>query len=300
MTNPRSAPNVEMIPIEQITVLNPRVRNKQIFQEIVANIGEIGLKRPISVAKRECRDSIRYELACGQGRLEAYKALGQNEIPALVVDADTEDCLIMSLVENCARVHHRPIDLLHDIQGLKQRGHKDTQIARKTGLSVDYVRNIIHLIENGEDRLLRSVESGQMPVSVAAKIADSDDAGVQNALQEAYEGNLLRGRRLANAKRLIEQRRTQGKGLRRNSLKRDTKNPLSPAALLRAYRQDADRKRLLVRKAEATRDRLTFVTEALRKLLQDDHFITLLRAEGLDTMPHPLAGRLQTEALVSP
>jgi hypothetical protein len=37
-----------------------------------------------------------------------------SEIPALVIAADAEDCLIMSPVENFAR---RAIDLLHDIEG---------------------------------------------------------------------------------------------------------------------------------------------------------------------------------------
>ena len=115
--------DVEMIPVDLITVINPRVRNKRIFNEIVENIAEIGLKRPITVTRREDPDGPRYHLVCGQGRLEAYKALGQSEIPAIVVVADTEDCMVMSLVENLARRQHRAIDLLHDIQGLKQRGY---------------------------------------------------------------------------------------------------------------------------------------------------------------------------------
>lgn len=39
----------------------------------------------------------------GQGRLEAYIANNQTEIPAIVIDADEEETLIMSLVENIAR-----------------------------------------------------------------------------------------------------------------------------------------------------------------------------------------------------
>jgi ParB family chromosome partitioning protein len=54
-----------------------------------------------------------------------------------------------------------------------------------------------------------------------------------------------------------------------------------------------DRKRLLIRKAEATRNRLIFVTEAVRKLLGDESFVTLMRAEGLDTLPRNLATRIQ-------
>ena len=50
---------------------------------------------------------------------------------------------------------------------------------------------------------------------------------------------------------------------------------------------------LLIRKAGATRDRLVFVTEALRRLLADESFVNLLRAEGLDTLPRNLAARMQ-------
>ncbi len=180
-----SIPAVEMIPIDRITVVNPRVRNKRIFKEITANIAEIGLKRPITVKRRSSPDGPHYELVCGQGRLEAYGALGQREIPAIVIEADREDCLVMSLVENCARRAHRAIDLLHDIAGLKQRGYTESEIARKTGLSYEYVRGVIRLLEQGEHRLLRAVESGQLPVSVAIDIAEADDVGVQRALQQA-------------------------------------------------------------------------------------------------------------------
>jgi ParB family transcriptional regulator, chromosome partitioning protein len=291
---PRPIPAVEMIPIGLVAVVNPRVRSKRIFKEIVANIAELGLKRPVTVARREHPNGPRYQLVCGQGRLEAYRALGQREIPALIVDADAEDCLVMSLVENCARRHHRAIDLLHDIEGLKQRGYSQAEIARKTDLTVEYVRGVIRLLEKGEHRLLRAVECGQIPVSMAVEIAEADDVGVQRALQQAYEKNLLRGRKLLIAKRVIEQRQRRGKGLRTTGLRRE--NTLSSDALLRAYRQETDKKRLLIRKADTTRDRLVFVTEALRKLLADEYFVTLLRAEGLDTLPRPLADRFQASS----
>ncbi len=113
---------VEIIPVERIDVINPRARNKKIFKEIVSNIAELGLKRPITVTRRDDAEGPRYALVCGQGRLEAYQALGQQQIPAIVVEANTEDCMVMSLVENLARRQHRAIDLLHDIEGLKRRG----------------------------------------------------------------------------------------------------------------------------------------------------------------------------------
>jgi ParB family chromosome partitioning protein len=293
MTKPKQAEAVEMISIDRITVINPRVRNKKIFKQITSNIAELGLKRPITVTRREDTDGPRYDLICGQGRLEAYQVLGQREIPALVVEADTEDCLVMSLVENLARRQHRAIDLLHDIEGLKRRGYSDAAIARKTDLTTEYVKGVIRLLEKSEHRLLRAVEAGQIPVSIAVDIAAADDEDVQIILQQAYEKKLLRGHKLIAARRLIEQRRRRGKGIKISGNGQRRERALSSNALVRAYREDVDRKRLLIKKAGTTRDRLIFVTEAVRKLLVDENFVTLLRAEGLDTLPRNLAERMQ-------
>lgn len=280
----------ELIPVDQISVVNPRVRNRKVFDEIVESIAELGLKRPITVARRDQTDGPHYELVCGQGRLEAYRELGQENIPALVIEASSEDCLVMSLVENLARRQHRAIDLLRDIEGLKRRGYRETEIARKTQLSLKYVRGVVRLLENREHRLLRAVESGQIPVSVAVDIAEADDAAMQDVLQQAYESNLLRGAKLMAAKRLVEARQKRGKGHRTTD--GYYKRPLSVESLLRTYQDDVDKKQILVRKAAVARDQIMFVTEALRKLLADENFVTLLRAEGLETIPQNIAERL--------
>jgi ParB family chromosome partitioning protein len=63
---------------------------------------------------------------------------------------------------------------------------------------------------------------------------------------------------------------------------------MSSDALVRAYEREADRQRLMIKKAEVTQNRLLFVVEAMRQLLADENFVTLLRAEGLATIPRPL------------
>jgi ParB family chromosome partitioning protein len=291
MMRAEPTPTIEQIPISQIEVVNPRVRNKRVFKGIVDNIAQLGLKRPITVARRSEPGGLRYDLVCGQGRLEAFKALKQASIPAIVVAADSEDCLVMSLVENLARRQHSAADLLHDIQGLKRRGYDDVDIASKTGLSVEYVHAVIRLIETGEHRLLRAVEAGHLPVSVAIEIVDSSDAEMQRVLHEAYERKVLRGAKLTLVKKLIAQRQRRGKGTDSANRKR----PLSVERLLRTYRDDADKKQAMVRKADITRGRLTFAVEALRTLLADDHFVSLLRAEGLETIPTNIGARLTGE-----
>jgi ParB family chromosome partitioning protein len=41
--------DVRMIPVGQITILNPRTRNKRIFRELITSIKRLGLKKPITV-----------------------------------------------------------------------------------------------------------------------------------------------------------------------------------------------------------------------------------------------------------
>ena len=252
--NALPAQRVELIPVEQITVLNPRMRNKRNFKEIVDNIARIGLKRPITVTRRAEADGPYYDLVCGQGRLEAYIALGQAEVPAIVVAADREDCLVASLVENCARRQHKALDLLQDIRGMQERGYSLADIARKTGLTYEYVSGVSRLIEKGEQRLLRSVESGIIPLSVAVDIAEAPDQDVRAALTSAYERGLLKGRRLLLARKIIETRRRRGKGLRASAAR--ARESLSADALVKAYQEDAERKRSLIQRAPSdTRSR---------------------------------------------
>jgi len=293
VTSALPAQRVEMIPIERITILNPRVRSQKNFKEIVDNIAQLGLKKPITVTRRAEAGGPFYDLVCGQGRLEAYKILGQAEVPALVVTADPEDCLVASLVENCARRHHRAIDLLHDIHGMRERGYSLSEIARKTGLSLEYVSGVARLFERGEQRLLQSVENGTIPVSVAVEIAEADDHEVQTALSNAYERGLLKGRKLLAAKKLVDIRRRRGKEFSKNSNNKHRER-VSAEVLVKAYQESADRKRAMIRRNESTRTRLLVITEALRRLSRDEQFLAILEDENLATMPENIAARLRS------
>lgn len=288
----RPAQRVEMIPIDRITIVNPRLRSKKIFKGIVENIAEIGLKRPITVTSRQGADGPLYDLVCGQGRLEAFRELGQSEVPALIVSADTEDCMVASLVENCARRQHQAVDLLQDIVGMRERGYSDNEIAEKTGLSANYVWSVGKLLARGERRLVAAVEAGYLPISVALEICEADDQGVQAALHKAYEDKLLRGRALIAARRLVEVRKRSGKAAKLNRLV-EKGGAATPEDLVKAFQEDTERKRLMIRKTEATRNRLVFIVEALSQLSNDESFIALLEDEGVADMPNRLAERIQ-------
>ena len=42
---------IKVISVKDIHIMNPRVRNHKVFQNIVDNIAAVGLKRPITVTK---------------------------------------------------------------------------------------------------------------------------------------------------------------------------------------------------------------------------------------------------------
>ena len=284
---------VQMIPIDQINVLNPRSRNKIVFQSIVSNISNLGLKRPITVAHRtEPADGKLYDLVCGQGRLEAFAALGQAEIPAIVKEVSKEECFLMSLVENIARRQLRPLELLREISSLKSRGYSTTEIAHKIDVHKSYVTGICHLLKDGEERLISAVETGRIPLSVAMQIANTDEDGIQRALCQAYEDKTLRGRKLLAVRRIIETRTANGKSPK-PGVRRKVDRLQSAEGLVRVYRQEADRQKLLIKKSQLTEHRLLLILSALKNLFRDENFVTLLRAEGLDTIPAPLADKIQ-------
>jgi len=293
MNELRQPGEVRMIPIDRVEVLNPRERNGKVFDEIVENIKTIGLKKPITVTPRAAPDGgERYMLVCGEGRLKAFRSLGETTIPAIVVHVSDDDAFLMSLAENIARRQCRSLELLAGIRQLHEQGYTPKVIADKTGLTQQYVQGILTLLQQGEERLLVAVEKGSIPLNAALTIvgAGDDDKAIQAALQEAYESGKLRGKQLMDARRVIERRAALGRTTA-HRMPRNTSD-VSTSSLIRTYQNEVERQRAMVRKAEFAQQRLLFVVGALRQLFADENFVNLLRAEDLATLPKYLSERV--------
>jgi len=292
-----ATPEIRMVPIDLIELLNPRERNDRIFQSIVNSIQAVGLKKPVTVTPRFAPGRPeKYLLVCGEGRLKAFRSLGQQVIPALVVAVSDEDALLMGLAENIARRPSRPFELLAGIERLQTSGYSKKEISEKTGLSEEYVRSILHLLQQGEERLLAAVEQGRLSLSVALKIAAAgeDHLAVQTALHAAYEAGELRGKQLTVARHIATRRKHGGRALTRGGAHKQEyeKRPVSPTSIIRSYQTEVERQRRMVKKSDFAHQRLVFIVAALRQLLADENFYNLLRAEQLDTMPGYLADRV--------
>ena len=281
---------VEMIPVGQIRIVNPRNRNRAVWLGIVANIRSVGLKKPILVSMREsCDDEGHlFDLVCGQGRLEAFRELGEKLIPAVVTDASEPDRHLMSLVENIARRPPSQKSIYYEVRRLREMGYESIAIAKKLGLDRTYIAGVLHLVEHGEANLIEEVEAGKLPITVAIEIANGNDDGVQRALSDGYASGEFRGPKLKAIRRLIEKRA----GSRENNRHPSSHKPLTGAALVKLYKQRVQEQQKLVAKADHAKERLLVIASAMRDLFADEDFRTVLRAEKLIDMPEQLRARI--------
>jgi len=284
---------VKMIPIEKIRILNPRQRDKKKFEVIVQSIRKQGLKKPIQVSLRAAdeNEGEGYDLVCGQGRVEAFLTLGFKEIPAIVVQISKEDRLLRSLVENMARRLPSPMELIDEIQRLKAQGYNQSEIARKLDITREIIIGLTALKKAGEERLLDAALTGKIPLGVAMDIAKTDGVENQRALLKAYEEKEYNQAQIRDIKRYMDQRRFLGKK-RGSGGEGSRKNRPSAENMIKVYKRESEKRKGLVRKAHHCEEQLVFVVGAFGKLMADEHFITLLRAESLATMPKVLAERV--------
>jgi ParB family chromosome partitioning protein len=283
---------VKLIPIAEIRILNPRYRDKRKFAVIVRSILNLGLKKPIQVSRRgkDEPEGAGYDLVCGQGRLEAFKALGFSEIPAIIVEVTKEERLLRSLVENMARRFQNSLALIKEINRLKAQGHSNVQIGKKLDITDVTVGGYLALSKAGEERLLDAAISGRIPLTVAMDIAKADTLELQRSLLKAYETNQLNYLSIRKVKRLMDQRRFIGKKLGPRTGPQRSRT--SVESLVSAYRRESNKQRLMVKKARVCDAKLVFIVSAFHRLLADENFVTLLRAEGVSTMPKYLRDKI--------
>lgn len=288
---------VQLIPIDRIRILNPRHRDQRKFVRIVQSIQNQGLKKPIKVCVRTMKGSEEpgYDLVCGQGRIEAFQALGHQEIPAVVVEASREDQLLMSLIENMARRFPSTMDLIREIERLAEVGYSNVAIGKKLDISDVMVGGLISLKNAGEERLLDAALKSKIPLGVAIEISKTDSAEAQRELLKAYEGGQLNQTAIRTVRRIVDQRRFLGKKLRVAVHPKDRNRTKTADGLVNAFRKETQRQKVMIKKAKLCEARLLFLVTGFSRLMVDENFINLLKAEGLGMMPKCLGDQIQTD-----
>lgn len=276
---PFSDRRYEEVPIELIKVINSRDRDSDQFKMNVTSISELGLMKPIRVNDKFLEKSGYYELICGEGRLLAHKELGKSRVMAEVVTCSRKDAYLQSLVENIARTKPGTMDFAREIKRLHDEGWEYAKIASIACKSVEYIRQYIRLIEQGEERLIHGVEQGIFPITFALQVSLTENSQLQHLLMDAFDQGIVTTANFAQARKLIthqanigRKRAASNKGYTVDQLKQD---------IAEATKQKAN----YVKQAEHKENRFLTLLSGINGLWRDDEIRRLLTEEGLDKRP---------------
>lgn len=274
--------DIRMVPMDQIRLVNPRDRNRKRFTQMVENISAVGLKKPVTA--RLAEDG-KYELVCGQGRIEALQMLGETEIPVVVLNITREELLIMSIIENSARLPVTTMEGMAELAALRDAGASIEAIGRQVGFSGKHVTDLLQLYDHGEERLLHAVQNGAIPLHSAVVIAECQGQPMQEALLRIQQEQQLSIAELRRIRNLMTARKAFGP----RQGKTGSRPAMTAEGIVRAVKKEQERQRETLKKAQLCEKRLIFVVNALKTLFRDEYFVTLLRAEGLHDLPRYLA-----------
>jgi len=279
----------EMIPIDKIRVINSRTRDESQFSLNVESIDAIGQIKDIRVNDKFLAKDGFYELICGEGRLIAHQRLGRTHIRAEVVTCSRKQAYLESLVENLARTRPGTMYFARELKALHDEGWDYDKIAKIACRSVEYIRQYIRLVENGEDRLIQGVEQDVFPISFAVLVAQADDSTLQNVLMDAFDQGIVNSNNFARARGIInarlEGRKRKGTG----------PDDYTVAALTQDIATATEAKDSFAREAQGKESRLYLLLDGLGALWHDQKFLELLLVEKLDKWPE-LTGKYNVAA----
>lgn len=276
---PFSDRRYEEVPIELIKVINSRDRDTDQFKMNVTSISELGLMKPIRVNDKFIEKTGFYELICGEGRLLAHKELGKSRVLAEVVTCSRKEAYLQSLVENIARTKPGTMDFAREIKRLRDEGWEYTKIAKIACKSVEYTRQYIRLIEQGEERLIHGVEQGVFPITFALQVSTTENSQLQHLLMDAFDQGIVTTANFAQARKLITQQANSGK-------KRSTSNKDYTVDQLKQDIAEATKQKTnYVKQAEHKENRFLTLLSGINALWRDDDIRSLLTEEGLDKRP---------------
>jgi ParB family chromosome partitioning protein len=281
----------EMIPVDKIKVINSRTRDEGQFSLNVQSIEANGLIKDIRVNDKFLAKDGVYELICGEGRLIAHQRMGRAFIRAEIVTCSRKQAFLESLVENLARSQPGTMDFARELKALHDEGWSLEQIAKIACRSLEYVRQYIRLVENGEERLIQGVEQEVFPISFAVLVAQADDASIQNVLMDGFDQGLVNSQNFAKARALINARMEQRKGKPAGADNQYTITSLTSDIAITTQAKES-----YVREAQAKESRLFTLLDGLHTLWNDSELATLLQVEGLGKRPelsgaYTMAGR---------
>ena len=181
---------VVLLPISEIMTnpSQPRTNFSEEQLEILArSIRENGLLQPLTVRRNT---EGKYELISGERRLRAYKKLGEELVPCIVVEKTERESAVLALIEN---IHREDLDIFEQAAALKkliaQWNVTQEEAAVKLGMAQSTVANKLRLLKLSSEEQRLILENGltERHARALLKISDSESRK-QAILQIAKKG----------------------------------------------------------------------------------------------------------------
>ena len=166
------------VPIEKIKA-NPW-QPREVFKaeelgDLVASIREHGILQPLIVTKKG--DS--YELIAGERRFRAAKTLNQPTVPVIVREAEAQEKLELSLIENVQRQDLNALERARAYQKLiNEFSLTQEEVAKKVGKSRASVANTLRLL-NLDEEIKKALLNGDITEGHAKVIMSLEGEQVQ-------------------------------------------------------------------------------------------------------------------------
>jgi ParB family chromosome partitioning protein len=283
---PASERTFTLIPVADIDVVSSRNRGKKQFRENVRSIAENGLYKPILVNVREHARTGRYQLICGEGRLQVHIELQKELIKAEIVDVDLATAHIMSLGENMTKTPPKPIEYAYSLLEMYDKGTQIADLERITGQTAQYIKGYINLVRGGEERLIKGVETGLFPLDFAMRVAESSDGAVQHVLMDAFDKKFITAKHVDSVRKILVERTRHGKGLKAsNDQPAGMREGYTVDDLKRDIQRITREKEKFVYAVESKETRLVRLHEGLKRIRGDEIIMNLLRHRKLDGLP---------------
>ena len=139
------------VPLELIAA-NPhqprRGFDEEKLKELASSIQEHGIIQPLVLTAQDPDSDQKYALIAGERRLRAAKLAGLSTVPAILRETDSQNHLLLALIENVQRADLNPLEAATAYQSLSvEFGLSHQEISKRMGKSRTAVTNTIRLLD---------------------------------------------------------------------------------------------------------------------------------------------------------
>lgn len=122
--------------------------NDDKLKELAASIQEHGIIQPLVLSAQDADEDQKYAVIAGERRLRAAELAGLKTVPAILREADSQDHLVLALIENVQRADLNPLETASAYQSLAvEFGLSHEEISKRVGKSRTAVTNTMRLLD---------------------------------------------------------------------------------------------------------------------------------------------------------